>query len=636
MTANSAGKGGSGKSRRRARRMPKRLRRTARWAALTALWGTIAIVAILGVFALDLPDIGDLNDTARRPGITLLAADETRIASFGDLYGEWLTVDELPPVLIDAVLATEDRRFYDHFGIDLHGLARALWANIRAGHVVQGGSTITQQLAKNLFLTPERTIKRKIQEVLLALWMEQLFTKDQILTLYLNRVYLGAGNYGVDAAARHYFGHSARSLSVAEAAMLAGLLKAPSRYAPTNDVERARARAAQVIRNLVDAGRLDQAGADAALAAMPRLKPPKAPSSARYFADWVATQLPGLIGNTGRDLVIRTTLAPRLQRLAERAVAANLARDGDRLNAHQAALVALAPGGAVRAMVGGRSYATSQFNRATQALRQPGSAFKLFVYLAAMEAGLTPESRMRDSPVILEGWRPQNYSKRYRGEVTLRQALIHSINTVAVKLSERVNRRRVIAAARRLGITSKMTARPSLALGTSEVRLIELTAAYGTLAHNGRPVRPYGIVEIRDGAGTVLYRRPERRDEPVIDPLVLGELNDMLIDVLKTGTGKAAYLDRPAAGKTGTSQDFRDALFIGYTADLVAGVWVGNDDGTPMRKVTGGGLPARIWRDFMAPAVADMPVRDLPRYQPVPEQKKKKKRGFFSRLFSRK
>ena len=599
------------------------------------LWGVIATVVVIGVFALDLPDIGTLNQAgARRPGITVLGIDGRQIASYGDLHGEWLTVDDLPKPLIDAVLATEDRRFYHHFGIDLHGLARALWVDIRARHVVQGGSTITQQLAKNLFLTPRRTIKRKAQELLLALWLEHLFTKNQILTLYLNRVYLGAGNYGVDAAARHYFGHSARTLNLAEAAMIAGLLKAPSRYAPTSDPVRARARAAQVIRNLVDAGRLDEPAATRALAAMPKLKPPTALSSARYFADWVVQKLPRLVGTTGHDLVIRTTLDPRLQRLGEHAVEANLARDARRRRAGQAALVVITPEGAVRAMIGGRSYGKSQFNRATQALRQPGSAFKLFVYLAAMEAGLTPDSVMRDSPVILEGWRPRNYSGRYRGEVTLRQALVHSINTVAVKLSERVNRRRVIAAARRLGLTGKMTARPSLALGTSEVRLIELTAAYGMLANDGRPVHPFGILDIRDASGTVLYRRPERREDAVIDPLVLGELNDMLIDVLKTGTGRAARLDRPAAGKTGTSQDFRDAFFIGYTADLVAGVWVGNDDGTPMRKVTGGGLPAHIWRDFMAPAVADMPVRDLPRYRP--EHRKKKKRGFFSRLFSRK
>ncbi len=588
------------------------LRRLVSWAVALLIWAGLGGLGLVAWYAYELPDVDRLGAVKRSPTVTLLDIKGNEIASFGELYSGTLELSKLPPALPQAVLATEDRRFYDHFGLDLIGLARAAYVNLRQGRIVQGGSTITQQLAKNLFLTPERTWKRKIQETLLALWLEHKLTKAQILTLYLERVYLGAGTYGVDAAARKYFRKPATRLSLAESAMLAGLLKAPSRYAPTRNPALARARARQVLANMVATG--DLTGPEAAAAERRPAVAARRPGlgrGARYFADWALEQVRRYLGHSERDLVVVTTLDSRLQGTAEGAVKAALARNGATLGVTQAALVALTPGGAVRAMVGGRSYPESQFNRVTQARRQPGSAFKLFVYLAALEAGLEPDDVLRDEPVQVGDWRPRNYSGRHEGAVTLRQALARSINSVAVKVSERVGRQRVIAAARRLGLSGPLEPHPSLALGAAEVSLIELASAYAALANGGYGVWPHGITEIRDRAGRVLYRRHGSGPGRVIEPGQVAALNDMLAAVLSEGTGKAARLERPAAGKTGTSQDFRDAWFVGYTADLVAGVWVGNDDGAPMTRVTGGGLPARLWRAFMSEAHDGLPARPL-------------------------
>ncbi len=598
------------------------------WSVALGVWALIVLLGVVTWYAYDLPDIGGLTAPAGAPTVALVAADGSEIATFGDLYSRPVALADLPPALGRAVLATEDRRFYRHFGLDLIGVARAALANLRAGRIEQGGSTITQQLAKNIFLTPERTLKRKVQETLLALWLEHELSKDQILTLYLNRVYLGAGSYGVDAAARHYFGKPATKVTLSEAAMLAGLLKAPTRYAPTRDLALARARAAQVLDSMAAAGYLTRAQAAAAKRRPAGLAPSARPQLlARYFTDWVLEQVPRYVGHAARDLVVVTTLEPRLQRLAEQAVEAALAKEGARLDASQAALVALSPQGAVRAMVGGRSYAQSQFNRATQARRQAGSAFKLFVYLAGLESGLTPDDVIVDEPVQIGDWRPRNYAGTYAGPVTLRQALARSINTVAVKVSERAGRERVIAAARRLGVEAKLAPHPSLALGTADLSLLELTTAYAALANGGEGAWPHAVSEIRDGAGRVLYRRRGSGLGRVIGPRELAHLNDMLATVIAEGTGRAARLARPAAGKTGTSQDFRDAWFIGYTADLVAGVWVGNDDARPMKRVTGGGLPARLWRRFMGGAHAGLPARPLGPAAPETP-------GFLERLFA--
>jgi penicillin-binding protein 1A len=587
-------------------------RRLFRWGLTAAIWAVVLVVGIVAYFAYDLPDVARLNQVDRHPSITLVGVEGTTIASFGDLYGEFVPVKDMPKALPAAVLAREDRRFYNHFGVDLIGLTRAMWANLRAGHLVQGGSTISQQLAKNVFLTPDRTLKRKVQEMLLALWLERNFSKDQILTLYLNRVYFGAGTYGVDAASQRYFGKSVRQLNLAECAMLAGLLKAPTRYAPTGNIDGARERAALVLRNMTAAHYLTVAQADAAKAhPASAVRPQASLRNVRYFADWILDEIHDDVGASGPDLVVVTTLDAKLQAAAENAVETVLAKSGEARDVGQAALVAMSHDGAVRAMVGGRDYRDSSYNRATQAKRQPGSAFKLFVYLAGMEAGLTPDSTMIDQPISIGKWQPKNTDGRFVGEVSLRDAFAHSINSVAVQVSQRAGMQNVVAAAHRLGIVDDLQPVPSLALGTAEVSLLELTGAYDAVANGGIGVLPHGIEEIRTRDGQVLYRRQGGGPGRVMSETVDRELNQMLAAVVEGGTGRAAMLDRPAAGKTGTTQDFHDAWFIGYTADLVAGVWVGNDDAGPMKRVTGGSLPVRIWHDFMAAGVADQPPRAL-------------------------
>ena len=515
--------------------------------------------------------------------------------------------------LPQAVIATEDRRFYGHFGIDPIGLVRAAVTDLRAGHLVQGGSTITQQLAKVLFLTPERSFPRKIRETLLALWLEHRFTKDQILEIYLNRVYLGAGTYGVDAAAHRYFGKSTQQLSLFESAVIAGLLKAPTRFSPARDRDKAAGRAAQVLDNMVEAGFINGAQAataekqGAAANALAQARP-----GSRYFADWVADQIGDFAGTADRDLVVRTTLDPRMQTEAEAAIAEVLARYGARDAVGEGALVAMSPDGAVRAMVGGNDYGQSQFNRATQAQRQPGSAFKPFVYLAGLEAGLRPQDRFVDAPIRVGNWQPHNYTNRYLGEMNLAEGLAQSINTISVQVAMRAGIGNVVAAANRLGIASDLAEDASIALGTNEVNLLELVSAYAPFANGGTGILAYGINEIRDSNGKLVYRRSGSGPGQVVAPELAGLMSEMLTGVIGHGTGKSAALPRPAAGKTGTTQEYRDAWFIGYTADLVAGVWLGNDDNTPMHKVTGGSLPALAWRNFMLAATKDMPVRPLP------------------------
>jgi len=609
------GKGGSAPSR------PSLAWRFLKWGLVLGLWGVIAVGAVIAWYAYDLPDPARLAPAAKRTGVTLVTADGTPFATYGGVQGEPVTPAELPPHLVQAVLATEDRRFYEHFGLDVRGLARAAIANVFAGRVVQGGSTITQQLAKNLFLTPERSLKRKVQEGLLALWLERRFTKDEILAIYLNRVYFGAGAFGIDAAARTYFGKPARALALPEAVVVAGLLKAPSRYAPTRDLDLAWQRARDVLDNMVEAGFLSAAAAEAAKREPPALRH-LAARSGRYFADWVMAQI-GAFLNGGGDLTVVTTLDGRLQREAEQRLVALLEAEGPKRNAGQAAMVIMTPDGQVRAMVGGRDYGESQFNRATQAQRQPGSAFKPFVYLAAVEKiGLKPDSIRFDGPVQIGTWKPRNYRNAYRGEVNARQALAESLNSVAAQLARDVGIDRVIGVARRLGIASDLGRELGLALGADEVNLLELTAAYGAFANAGRGVWPVGVTEIRDSQGREIYKRLASGPGPVIDETALYYMNDMLSAVITSGTGRAAAIGRPAAGKTGTTDDSRDAWFIGYTADYVAGVWVGNDDSSPMKDVTGSGLPARLWHDVMREAHRGLPSRLLPGREP----------GFLDRL----
>jgi len=478
--------------------------------------------------------------------------------------------------------------------------------------VVQGASTLTQQIAKNVFLTPERSFKRKIQELLLAFWLEHTFAKDQLLSIYLNRVYLGAGTYGIGAASARYFGKPAAKLSLGEAAMIAGLLKAPSRYAPTRDLKRAQARARQVLGFMVDAGYIGQAEADAAARSPFTIRRQLTTSrGVRYFADWVFDQVYDYTGPGAADITVVTTLDLAMQKAAEAAVEWALSGEGAGRQASQAALVALAPDGAVRAMVGGRDYRLSQFNRATQARRQPGSAFKPFVYLAALEAGMKSGDKIDDAPLTIDGWSPRNYDGKYAGPVSLKEALVRSLNTVAVRIAERVGRDKVVDVARRLGISSPLRADASLALGASEATLLETTQAYTALANGGQGVWAHGIAEIRGAGGTVLYRRTGTGLGRVVEPQHLGPLVDMMSAVIDHGTGRAARVPWPSAGKTGTSQEWRDAWFIAFNRELTAGVWIGNDNGAPMKWVSGGGLPAQLWARFMRAALAGVAPRPL-------------------------
>ncbi|HEY4343090.1 MAG TPA: penicillin-binding protein 1A [Parvibaculum sp.] len=632
------------------------LRGAVYWMTVACLWVAIGIGGLLFYYAMSLPDTSGLWDVAHAPSLSILAADGEALSHRGDLLGGMVTTADMPAYVPQAVVATEDQRFYWHFGVDPIGLARAAYQNFRAGYIVQGGSTITQQLAKNVFLKPDRTFSRKIQEMLLAIWLEARYSKEQILTLYLNRVYFGGGAYGVEGASERFFKKTARDLTLPEAAMLAGLLKAPSHYSPTNDIERARERAAIVLDNMVRAGYITDGEARNAMAHPASLEGYSASGSINYFVDWVADVLPGFTGEPNTDLIVRTTIDPAMQRAAEDIVAQALTTQGPELGVTQAAVVAMTPDGSVRAMIGGRSYGQSQFNRAVQALRQPGSAFKPFVYLTAMERGLTPETVRVDRPVSYGAWTPSNYENKFEGPMSLRRALERSVNTVAVQVAQEVGIRNVIRTAQKLGIQENLPPNLSLALGTCDVNLLELTAAYATFANGGFGVIAHGIDEVHARDGSQIYLRQGSGLGRVMSEQALGEMNYMMKGVMTDGTGrKAALADRPTAGKTGTSQDFRDAWFIGYSADLVVGVWVGNDNRTPMKKVTGGGLPATIWHDFMARTQASQPVADLPGRYPLyagtpapttaapqgetpvaePENRKRdwEEPGFFERLF---
>ncbi len=579
----------------------------------------LAVAAFMAYYTVSIPDPMALRHKERAPVVRVLARDGSLLSERGG-DGAYVPIDLLPRHLIDAVIATEDRRFFKHWGLDPTGMMRAAFTNLRAGRVAQGGSTLTQQLAKNLFLGSERTYARKLEELVLALWLEVRLGKHNILELYLNRVYFGAGAYGVETASQRFFGKSAREVTLVEAAVLAGLLKAPSRYSPASNPQVTRARAADVLAKMVEARLLSAEESDKAGQATLRFAESlgRGQSGLDYAVDAALEQLPPLAASPANDIVVETTIDANLQRRAQALVQSALSGEGQTARASQTGLVLVDLEGGIRAVVGGRSYAESQFNRALKAKRQPGSAFKPFVYLAALESGLEPDSKVLDLPILGAGWSPRNEGAGYRGAVTLRDALAQSMNAAAARLHMTVGPRKTVAVARRLGIRSELRAEASLALGTSEVTLIELTGAYGVLANGGRALDPHLIGRVRTGSGRVLF---ERRDEPrteLVAPVHVAAMNDMLNAVLVSGTGKRAALPgHPAAGKTGTSQDFRDAWFVGYTERFVAGVWVGNDDGRAMNKVVGGSLPARLWHDVMlvaheggAPSVAMQPARN--------------------------
>jgi penicillin-binding protein 1A len=606
------------RSRRRSRsRSRLSLSRLFYWGAVFGLWAAIALVGALVWAGAHLPAIQSLEIPKRPPTIEVVAADGSMLAQRGEMAGANVSLKELPPYLPKAFIAIEDRRFYSHYGIDPFGILRAAVANLLHRGVSQGGSTLTQQLAKNLFLTQERTLARKLQEAELALWLERKHSKAEILELYLNRVYFGSGAYGVEAASQRYFGKPARNVTLAEAAMLAGLVKSPSRLAPNRNPEGAEQRAQVVLAAMAEAKFITEAQAKASIGHPAINVKPAGAGTINYVADWVGEVLDDLVGQIDQSIMVETTIDPKLQSVAEAAVIDELAAKSVKFNVSQGALVAMTPDGAVRAMVGGRNYAESQYNRAVTAKRQPGSAFKPFVYLTAIEAGLTPETIRQDAPLDIKGWRPENYGHEYFGPVTLTQALAMSLNTVAVRLGLEVGAKHVVRTAHRLGISSKLDANASIALGTSEVSLTELVGAYAPFANGGYGVSAHVVTRIRTLEGKLLYDRPADQLGQVIEPRNVAMMNTMMQETLISGTARKAEIPGwIAAGKTGTSQDFRDAWFIGYTANLVTGVWLGNDDNSPTKKATGGGLPVEVWTRFMRAAHQGVPVASLPNSQP--------------------
>ena len=560
------------------------------WLFIT-VWGTLAAAVLVVWAAWDLPRPESAMDSVRRPALVLQDRAAQTIATYGDLVGEPLRLTDVPPDLPAAVVAVEDHRFWRHHGIDVIGLARAAWVNIVKGRVAQGGSTITQQVAKTLFLSNERTVRRKIRELLLTIWLEHTFSKQEILEIYLNRVYLGAGTWGVDAASRMYFGISARKVNMWQSAVLAGLPRAPSRNNPRANPAGAAARAREVLNLMAETGAItpERARAEAGKIIFP--KPQRQPGA--WFADWASDEVQSVLP-PDRDATVRTTLDRRLQLAVETQLAAILDGPGAAAHVEQGAVVVMeAATGAVRAMAGGRDYRESNFNRAVNAHRQPGSAFKPFLWLAALESGMTPEDIVLDAPVRIGNWRPENFERTYLGEITLDEALAHSVNTVAVRLLSRAGGPKPVAAtAARLGITSRMPRDASLALGTGEVGLLELTAAYAAFFNGGFRVEPFGV-------------EAQERPEPVIRAEHAAMMASMMASVVTRGTGRAAALaGRAVAGKTGTTSDYRDAWFVGSvptgSGTMMIGVWMGNDDNNPMRNVQGGGLPARLFREVAA------------------------------------
>ncbi|KJC53949.1 penicillin-binding protein [Bradyrhizobium sp. LTSP849] len=606
----------SGAKRRSKSRISAGLGRLVYWGAVLSLWGVIAVIGVVIYVGAHLPPIQSLEIPKRPPTIQIVGMDGSVLTQRGEMAGANVSLKDLPPYLPKAFIAIEDRRFYSHFGIDPIGILRAAVTNVLHRGVSQGGSTLTQQLAKNLFLTQERTMQRKLQEAELAIWLERKHSKNEILELYLNRVYFGSGAYGVEAAAQRYFGKSAKNVTIAEAAMLAGLVKSPSRLAPNRNPEGAEARAQIVLTAMADAKFITDAQAQASIGHPSYNVKPVGAGTVNYVADWIGEVLDDLVGQIDQSITVETTIDPKLQSVAEAAIIDELAAKSVKFNVSQGALVAMTPDGAVRAMVGGRNYAESQYNRAVTAKRQPGSSFKPFVYLTALEQGLTPDTVRQDAPIEVKGWKPENYTHEYFGSVTLTQALAMSLNTVAIRLGLEVGPKNVVRTAHRLGISSKLEPNASIALGTSEVSVVEMVGAYAPFANGGFTATPHVVTRIKTLDGKLLYMRQPEEHNQVIEPRYVAMMNTMMRETLISGTAKKAEIPGwPAAGKTGTSQDYRDAWFIGYTANLVTGVWLGNDDNSPTKKATGGGLPVEVWSRFMKTAHEGVPVAALPNAQ---------------------
>lgn len=581
------------------------------YAALVGLLGLVVAVAVATAYLPSYSDLTKRNDLGQM--IRVRAANGAVLLSLGPSFGRWLPYDQIPPEMRAAMISTEDRRFRSHIGVDPIGIARSIAVRIKTGHWRQGGSTITQQLARNIFLTNSRNFGRKIKEAILALALERKFSKDQILELYLNRVYFGGGAYGIDAASRKFFGHGADHLSLGEAAIIAGLVKAPSNYSPTADIEAARDRSGVVLQTMARNGFISPEVAASANPAQVRIQQTTNNNSVRYFTDWALPQLDQLIDQTQDPIDVWTTLEPGMQAAADRAVRAN-APDGA-----QGALVSIDRDGAVRAMVGGKDYVDSIYNRATQATRQPGSSFKLFVYLSALESGMKPTDTIVDEPVTIDGWSPRNAERENLGPVSLREAFSRSINTVSAKIGQQVGFSTIADMARRFGITTPISTYPSMVLGTNDVRLIEMTRAFASIENKGVAVTPYGIRKVVTADGRLLYNHENDEGRVLVAPWVAAEMTDLLQSAVLSGTGRAAQIGRPVAGKTGTTTLNKDGWFIGFSSGLTTGVWMGRDDARPVPGLQGGTAPARAFHDFMSVAVANRPVEQFETQVPVPD-----------------
>jgi penicillin-binding protein 1A len=581
------------------------------YAALLGLLGLVIAVAVATAYLPSYSDLTKRSDLGQM--IRVRAANGQVLVSLGPSFGKWLPYDQIPPEMRAAMIAVEDKRFRSHIGVDPIGIARSVAVRIKTGHFSQGGSTITQQLARNIFLTNNRTFARKIKEAILALALERKFNKDQILELYLNRVYFGGGAYGIDAASRRFFGHGADHLSLGEAAIIAGLVKAPSNYAPSADAEAARSRSGVVLNSMVENGFISQEAASSVNPADIRIQQTTNNNSVRYFTDWALPQLDTLIDETSEPIDVWTTLDPGMQVAADKAIHAN-APDGT-----QGALVALDRDGAVRAMVGGKDYVDSIYNRATQAERQPGSAFKLFVYLSALESGMKPTDTIVDEPVTINGWSPRNSTRTNLGPVTLREAFSRSINTISAKIGQQVGFSTVADMARRFGITTPISTFPSMVLGTSDVRLIDMTRAFAAVENKGVAVTPYAIRKVVTADGRLLYNHDQDEERVLVAPWVAAEMTDLLQSAVLSGTGRAAQIGRPVAGKTGTTQSNKDGWFIGFSSGLTTGVWMGRDDARTVAGLQGGTAPARAFHDFMTVAVANRPVEPFETQVPMPD-----------------
>ena len=585
-----------------------------RWLVYAAIGGMLLLAILVGVAYSQLPDYSELEKRSNLGQmIRVRAANGQVLVAVGPSFGRWLAYDQIPPEMRAAMISTEDRRFRSHVGVDPIGIGRAVTSALTRNHRISATSTITQQLARNIFLTNSRSFTRKIKEGILALALERKFSKDQILELYLNRVYFGGGAYGIDAASRKFFGHGADHLSLGEAAIIAGLVKAPSNYSPTADIEAARARSRVVVQTMARNGFISPTVAAEVNPADVRIQPTTRQNSVRYFTDWALPQLDTLIDQTQDPIDVWTTLDPAMQAAADRAIQAN-APGGT-----QGALIAVDRDGAVRAMVGGKDYVSSTYNRGTQATRQPGSAFKLFVYLTALESGMKPTDTIVDEPVTIDGWSPRNSTRTNLGPVTLREAFSRSINTISAKIGSQLGFGTIADMARRFGISTPISTYPSMVLGTSDVRLIDMTKAFASVANKGVAVTPYAIRKVVTADGRLLYQHEPEEERVLVAPWVAASMTDLLQSAVLTGTGRAAQIGRPVAGKTGTTSSNKDGWFIGFSSGLTTGVWMGRDDAKTVGGLQGGTAPARAFHDFMAIAVANRPVEPFQTQVPMPD-----------------